>query len=193
MSASDGGSDGGVLSGLLGGSWGPIFGTPESTTETAEAAGEAAEAAGEAAEETADDITSALDVRSVIVDFILGGLGGLLFTIVDFTDLAFDRTVQAFVGAGDALFSPFVGFGIGILQFVVRINDLVILTGQGFGVPGAVLTPVLYALEIALFLRAIPPAASFLVELVGSIPVVGGVLSGLYRAATSYFGGLLNG
>lgn len=191
MSAS-GDDSGSIIGTLLDGAWGPLVGSADSDSAV-ENTEKVADTAGEAVDETADSITSALDVRNVIVDFILGGLAGILFSIVEFIDLGFTVTIDAFVSAGSTLYAPFAAAGAGILGFVVDINQFVILTGQGFGVPGAYLTPILYALEIALVLRAIPPVVTFLVEIVGSIPVIGGLFSGLYRAATSYFGGLLNG
>lgn len=131
-------------------------------------------------------------IQRVIVDFILGGAAAIIFTLVGGIETAFQSFILAFGDAGRAFLDAFSVPASVAIGLITDLNGLVVGLAAGLGLPGDLVLPILYVVELALVFRAAPPALAATADVAGSIPVVGGALSGAYTFVSGYLGGIFD-
>lgn len=129
-------------------------------------------------------------LRRNIAGIIAGGLLSFAFNVADLLQRPFELTVDAFEAAGDSVTGT-IGLLGGAFDPLLTANaDLLMTVATSFGPLSPAVLFALVIVEALLALRLLLAVTAALEEVVGSIPVIGGVVAGVSAGLRRFFGGL---
>lgn len=129
-------------------------------------------------------------LRKNIAEYLVGGIIGFAVFVADVLQKPFNIVATAISTAGLKLFSPAAIFVEAIAGIWSHVEAAIFAIATQFGPLAPLVTAVLIGLIALILLRLLLAALVVLEEVIGSVPVLGGAVSGASRALRALFGGL---